>query len=380
MKVLYVLNAKFMGGATISLFNMLKMLKKDVTPVFVVPRKGLTDDTFISFVKKNNIKLYEIPVCVHAIYKPNCIMSVIKWPISFILMCVRHYFSLFLLDKIVEKERPDIIHTNVGVVWEGLEISKTKAIPHVWHVREYQDLDFDWMIIPSKQTYIKHLLSSDVVITISNGIRNHFDLDKSSNVETVYNGIYSSSECRLEMPKSDYFLCASRIVPEKGHEDVIRAFAEFYKKDHSHRLKIAGFGDSSFITKLGNLSKTLGCYEAIDFVGYHEDMRDLLSHAKALIVASHFEGFGRMTAEAAFMGCLVIGRNSGGTKEIIDKTGGFLFSNINELESEMEEIASIDDSEYQALAQRAQSVAKLNYSTEKNASYILSIYKRLLNL
>ena len=103
-----------------------------------------------------------------------------------------------------------------------------------------------------------------------------------------------------------------------------------------------------------------------------------MSHAKALIVASRFEGFGRMTAEAAFMGCLVIGRNTGGTKEIIDKTGGFLFFFFEELAEEMESLSSIEDSTYLALAQKAKSVAKQAYSTENNAAQILSIYKKLL--
>lgn len=379
MKVLYILNAKFMGGATISLFNMIETLKEAVTPVFVIPRKGFMDDTFKSFIEKNDIKLYTIPLCVHAIYKPNHFLRFIKWPFSCLLMCVRHYVSLPLLERIVNEEKPDIIHTNVGVIWEGLEVAKKKSIPHVWHVREYQDKDFNWMIIPSKRVYINHLLSSDAVITISNGIRMHFGLDNNSNVKTVFNGIYSSTECRLEMPKSDYFICASRIVPEKGHEDVIRAFAEFHRNNSKYRLKIAGFGDNSFICRLRSLAKSLGCSESIDFVGYHKDMRNLLSHARALIVASRFEGFGRMTAEAAFMGCLVIGRKTGGTKEIIDKTGGFLFTNIGELEKEMEQISSIDDSKYLALAQRAQAVAKQAYSTENNASKILGIYKELLS-
>ena len=378
MKVLYILNAKIMGGATISLFNMLDMLKEDVTPVLVAPKSGLMDDTFKSYVDNNHIRLYTIPVCVHAIYRPKNFLQFLRWPVSRVLMCLRHFVSMAMLERIVEKENPDLIHTNVGVIWEGLEVAKKKSIPHVWHVREYQDKDFNWMIIPSKQSYINHLLSSDAVVTISNGIRRHFRLDGCCKAETVFNGIYSSAECRMEMPKDDYFLCASRIMPEKGHEDVIRAFAYFRRKNSNYRLKIAGFGDVNFISRLSCLAKRLDCLDAVEFVGFHKDMRNLMSHAKALIVASRFEGFGRMTAEAAFMGCLVIGRNTGGTKEIIDKTGGFLFSSVEELAEEMERLSSIEDSTYLALAQKAQSVAKQAYSTENNAAQILSIYKKLL--
>jgi glycosyltransferase involved in cell wall biosynthesis len=38
-----------------------------------------------------------------------------------------------------------------------------------------------------------------------------------------------------------------------------------------------------------------------------------MAHATALIVSSYHEGFGFITVEAMFNGCLVIGNNKGGT-------------------------------------------------------------------
>jgi len=48
-----------------------------------------------------------------------------------------------------------------------------------------------------------------------------------------------------------------------------------------------------------------------------DDVYAIMSRATALIVPSHFEGFGRITAEAMFNGCLVAGYNSAGTREIL---------------------------------------------------------------
>ena len=45
-------------------------------------------------------------------------------------------------------ENPDIIHTNTGVIHEGLKVAKRLKIPHVWHLREYQDKDFNWEAFP----------------------------------------------------------------------------------------------------------------------------------------------------------------------------------------------------------------------------------------
>ena len=103
-----------------------------------------------------------------------------------------------------------------------------------------------------------------------------------------------------------------------------------------------------------------------------------MKKAKALIVGSYNEGFGRMTAEAAFAGCLVIGRNSGGTKEILKKTGGYTFVNNDGLINAMKDIELLSDEEYIKKAKHAQKVAQQLYSTEQNVDSIYSFYLKIL--
>lgn len=54
------------------------------------------------------------------------------------------------------------------------------------------------------------------------------------------------------------------------------------------------------------------------FLGMRKDIYSLMKDAMALIVPSYWEGFGFITTEAMFNGCLVIGRNTSGTKEQFD--------------------------------------------------------------
>lgn len=56
----------------------------------------------------------------------------------------------------------------------------------------------------------------------------------------------------------------------------------------------------------------------VEFLGQRSDVYDLMQQATALIVPSNFEAFGFITAEAMFNKCLVIGRNTAGTKEQFD--------------------------------------------------------------
>ena len=100
-----------------------------------------------------------------------------------------------------------------------------------------------------------------------------------------------------------------------------------------------------------------------------------MKKATALLVASPFEGFGRMTAEACFNGCIVIGKDSGGTREILSQTGGYLYKTQKEMILHMEATASISFKDYVQIApKKAQSL----FSIEKYTSDIYSIYEKAL--
>ena len=121
------------------------------------------------------------------------------------------------------------------------------------------------------------------------------------------------------------------------------------------------------------------CDSAVVFMGYQKDVLGLMAEAKALIVASRSEGFGRMTAEAAFCGCPVIGNNSGGTKEILEETGGFPFEGTSsDLANKMEIVASLSDHEYLSIAKKAQEKAVELYSCESNGNNIYGFYQKII--
>ena len=129
----------------------------------------------------------------------------------------------------VIKIKPDIIHTNVGVIHEGFHVAKELGIPHVWHLREYQTKDFKYFIYPTFDRFVSYLRETNV-ITITDDIKKHFGLTSLSTAHTIYNGIFFSNECIIQKSKENYFLMASRISPEKGHADAIKAFSNGYFK------------------------------------------------------------------------------------------------------------------------------------------------------
>ena len=379
MKVLYILHSTIMGGATISFLNMIKgMIDRGISAVVAMPNH---DKELEKSLRQIGATYKVIPIATSifpaentaGFFEGNRIRK--KWRI--LKKEIKKYVSFLALLKLVKKEKPDIIHTNTGVVHEGFKCSRKFSIPHVWHLREYQDKDFHWQIYPSKEKFEKSL-SLSFVITITNDILRHFHLESSQKAKTIYNGIMHACDCYQDWPKQNYFLSASRISPEKGYEDTIKAFSSFYRHHNDYRLLILGFGSCEYIDYLKQLSVELKCAEAVEWIGFKSDVSKYMRHAKALIVASHFEGFGRMTAEACFCGCPVIGRDSGGTREILSQTGGLLFNDIQGLENRMAEISILDEMEYVSLAKHAQQVAVDLYSIESNVEQIYRFYQRIL--
>ena len=121
-----------------------------------------------------------------------------------------------------------------------------------------------------------------------------------------------------------------------------------------------------------------GCDGKVEFVGHVDNVTDYMKKSRALIVASLSEGFGRMTAEAAFAGCPVIGRNTGGTKEILEATGGFLFNDEEELLSSMIKMAKLPNEEYFSMIVKAQNIAKELYSEESYVEKVYDVYKKAM--
>ena len=106
--------------------------------------------------------------------------------------------------------------------------------------------------------------------------------------------------------------------------------------------------------------------------------------AKALIVPSFFEGFGFITAEAMANGCLVIGRDTAGTKEQFDngnefagKEIGLRFNDNEELVVQMKKAINMSQSELADLIDSAQIISR-RYTIENNTKKIIAYYKQII--
>ena len=374
MKILYAIHSCIMGGATISFFNLVRNIVKEDNEVVVV--YPIEKDSFI-VEKLNEIgcKCIGVKWVPATWYTYSTLKSKIKLPLSLLKLFIKKIYFYNVLKCIIKKQAPDIIHTNTGVIHESAKIAEKLAIPHIWHLREYQLKDFGMHPLPTMKKY-KNLLKKSYTICITKDIQKYFNLNNSIYSRVIYDPTISEKLIHKEFEKQSgkpFFLIANRLSKEKGVDEAIRAFSFFHKNHENYNLKICGFGNESYIDELKNLCRALGIENYVDFLGYADTslIYSLMKSSKGLIVASYNEGFGRMTAEANMLGIPVIGRDTAGTKEILDQTyGGVKFESLNSFVEGLNRLADMHEEEVQEMMAEPQKIS-INLFISKFVLYFL---------
>ncbi|KIP87245.1 hypothetical protein SN15_02675 [Stenotrophomonas maltophilia] len=377
MKVLYIVEGPAPYGANRSLLSLIDYgLSRGIEPLVVGSRRG----PFSEWIEARGIPFRAIGHRFSIYPRAHTLLRKLFFLPIFIGFRIINLIALFRLASICRKFKPDVIHTNIGPVSLGHLASKMLGIAHIWHLREYQDLDFGMKFFPSKPYFQRLIASSTHVICVTDAIAEHFG--RPGNATVINNGVAPRDAAVLKLPKSDHFLFVGRLEPAKQASKVIRAYIEYAKtSEHPLRLLLAGDGDTNYINSLKELASRVPSGACIEFLGFRNDTSTLMQGARALIVASDNEGFGRITAEAMFNGCLVIGKASGGTADILDadqpRPLGLLFDTQSELSLRLSESAEMDLAEYEFRVLKAQQKAMAYYSTELYGKKILEIYASL---
>lgn len=145
----------------------------------------------------------------------------------------------------------------------------------------------------------------------------------------IRNGV-DFGECRRAVPEvraRPYVLGLGRLVPEKGYDLLIDAFA-ILASEHPHLdLVIAGGGEAR--EELERQARDRGLGARVDFLGAvsHERALSLFAGAKVFVLASRHEPQGIVVLEAMATCTPVVAARVGGVPElVVDGKNGFLFS------------------------------------------------------
>ncbi len=123
-------------------------------------------------------------------------------------------------------------------------------------------------------------------------------------------------------------LLPSRLVPGKGHHDLVRAAYLLQEKGIACRLVFAGRNDdAAFLESLQSLIRAKNLDNAVLIAGElgRQELRQHYASSRVVALPSHNEGLGRVLLEAQAMGTPVVAYDVGGVSEALqDGISGYL--------------------------------------------------------
>jgi len=379
INVLYVTFAsKNFDGATYSLMDLIKSVRENVHPIVMVRTKGCVYDYFTN----NGVECIVCDFKEDLVGKPVKFHQHIKYSLQFIPNQLTFYRKnrkcTENVARILSGRKIDIVHTNNTVLSVGYGIAKSLNSKSIWHLRGFMDLDFGWMPLRGWKKYYNTLKQTDAVIGITKPVLEHHVPLERKNAYVISDAVRSKDETCLVMPKEKYFLfCAGFLTEQKGCGFAISAFAKSGLAADGYKLKIIGEDQSNYMSKLNQIVAHAGLSDAVEFLGRSDKVKEYMSRATAFLMCSENEGLGRVSIEAMFYGCLVIGRNAGGTKDFVfDGKTGLLFNDIDGCVAAMQKTVETD---HQDIIRYAQQFAQENFSIENYGGKILDVYGKILD-
>jgi glycosyltransferase involved in cell wall biosynthesis len=253
--------------------------------------------------------------------------------------------GMIRLARYLRREHIDILHTHlfepsvIGLL-AGL-LAQTRArvmtrhysdyhtrINKKWHVRlDRLCTRLSHTVIAVSRHTADHLIERegarpDKIKVILNGI----DLDR---VRT--SGPDARNRLRRELAPEDPYvlLIAARLHPEKGHHFLFQALPDIQRRvGRPIRLLVAGTG--IFEATYKEEVRSVGCEDIVSFLGFRNDIPDLMVAADLLVLPSVAEAFGLVLAEAIHLGLPIVATHVGGIPEIVkDGEDGVLVAPAN---------------------------------------------------
>lgn len=245
------------------------------------------------------------------------------------------FFCLFGLLKFIKSEQPDIIfttgtqHSVILLFLSRLFRFSSKII-----IRETNTISVQSQksknLIDRFGLWAARLFypAADKIIAPSHGVAE--DLKKhipniSNKIKVILNPInFQNIRQKSQHPlpahlekNTPYILAVGRLVPQKGHQDLIQAWAPIYK-EQGVELIILGEGPER--KKLIRLSSDLGVLDGLHLPGFDENPFNYMKNCKVFILSSYYEGLPNTLLQALACGCPVIATNCpSGPNEILQQ-------------------------------------------------------------
>ena len=374
MKVLYVLSRDDKFGAPRALLELVKTLKNNhnITPVILTP----VNNDINKICNEIGIENYSIMYGTAMKRKGEFFRNIIR----FFLYKYGNLFSIKKISKKINFNEIDLIHSNNSVIDFGYKLSKKYNKKHIWHFREFADLDFNYY--PFDNKYISYMNDSNN-IAISNVIYNHWTNKKVKNITLVYDGIdVDDIKVKTKYKNSKIkFIFVGSLCETKGQLKFLNTFLKLDKDMLSNiEIHFFGGGEESYIKQIKKVISDNNLEKIVYLDGYASNIRDIIKNYDIGIINSKSEAFGRVTVEYMAAGLCVLASNTGANTEIINNKKTGLIFKYNDDTDMIKQITYIINhkNEIEKIGNSARKEVLSKYTKEINAKNVYKLYKSIV--
>lgn len=375
MKILFITHYDNMYGANQALFHLALLLKTKYgeEPVVVVPAEGGMAD---------RLSDVGIPVILHPVTQWQAVYST---PLRFLIKKIRRKKKLeqeveSLYQKLCDEKKfgkkPDLIYSNSSVIGTGAMLAEKLQCRHIWHIREFSWEHFHMKYFYPEKRVCKLYEQSECLVTISDALKENYRKKyPAAKIRRIYDGVSG------EYPVKDKdsvghpirFCYIGYLFPMKHQEQILEACEYLNRKGCTrYEVYLVGDGRDAYKDRLQKRIKRAGLTQ-VQMTGYRTDVHELLETMDVGLIASEYEGFGLVTVEYMLHGMPVIGRNSGGTPEIVmDQTTGYLYDDTEGLAAAMKRLIQYPET-IRRMGKEGAERAKECFSEERNAEEIVCL-------
>ncbi len=369
MKIMQIIGGTETGGSRNHLITLSKELLNKGIKVEII---CLTDDIIAKTAREHDISVKIFPM------KNIFDLRVIKQ-----------------LNKYIKKSKPHIIHTHgfrANFIGRLANIGDDTPVITTVHSSMYYDYSnrakkifyhrIDKLTRPLTNKYI----------AVSEALKKELEGDGIScnRIEMVYNGLsldfplnkevtpYIREELGIE---SDVPLLISigRLESVKNHKMLLDIFATLKQNNIKYHGLIVG--DGSLLTELKEISKSLNIDDRVHFLGFREDIYELLTESDLFLLTSTMEGFGVTLLEAMAAHTPVVVTEVGGMQEIVKlANNGYVVpvDDIVQFVARVEAILAQPELEAKLAENGYKSLLK-HFTADRFVDNTIEVYKQVLD-
>ena len=283
--------------------------------------------------------------------------------------------------RAVRAERPDLLHTHlVHADVYGSIAARVTGTPFV----STRHNDDRYLLGPFR--YLDRAFARDAerIVAISDAVRGFLERagHDAAKLTTIHYGLddlpaapSSPTPAEAGIPaEAPLALAVGRLIEQKDHPTLLRAFARVRDEHPDARLAILGSGPLEAETR--GLAASLRLADAVTLPGRTE-IRDWLERADVFVHTSRWEGFGIVLLEAMLAGLPVVATRVSAVPEVVAEGETGTLVEAGDVEAVARELAGLlgDPERRRRLGEAGRARARIEFSVARMVERTIALYR-----